>query len=512
MQAAGERAGRVCGVSGCERAARYECPRCALDYCSLECYRAHSEVCVEAFGRDADDSLRGVRASALDAKAVGAVLKREWRVERGVEFGDGKFGLTGEPGLRHWDDNGDEDEGDGEAEDANERKGDGKNAVVEEGVGVMLGRFMEHMGEEKSAALIQRLTGELERAAAETGDDVVSDTESLDEDDSAHSDFGSRLHEEHEEVGEERYHGQGFESGDDEGDELGMDRRQGLVDILEELVEDMDELDLSFEEALARLPKELAEDFQDKVRDGRISRLVPAWSPWWISEKPSDSDDGDGDSMGQNGTTERDRRLPELPRSDNLLVRVEIARKKASPLLMHNVVDVVCAYCLMMRFHNGDWRNDPITAARQLWEGSAVLSSDARPASMSDALTGATLGALRAGGVKGAAIEAVADASAVLGGRRDWTARALLDVQRALEGAAAITDDRVSRKLIRAGAQKTAFLLAWVMGQPDASFVSASRAAYSHSEHESSVHNQLEIARRAVELARAERRNLVEAV
>ena len=39
---------RVCGVCTTDFS-RYKCPRCAAAYCSLACYKRHSETCTESF-------------------------------------------------------------------------------------------------------------------------------------------------------------------------------------------------------------------------------------------------------------------------------------------------------------------------------------------------------------------------------------------------------------------------------------------------------------------------------
>ena len=56
-------AARVCAV--CTRQfSRYKCPRCAIQYCSLGCYRAHSETCTEGFYADqATEALHSTRAT-----------------------------------------------------------------------------------------------------------------------------------------------------------------------------------------------------------------------------------------------------------------------------------------------------------------------------------------------------------------------------------------------------------------------------------------------------------------
>ena len=54
---------RVCGV--CHREfSKYKCPRCALQYCSVTCFRGHSQACTEEFYADrARQELQGTRAA-----------------------------------------------------------------------------------------------------------------------------------------------------------------------------------------------------------------------------------------------------------------------------------------------------------------------------------------------------------------------------------------------------------------------------------------------------------------
>ena len=41
-------AGRVCGVCT-QRERKYQCPRCGVPYCSVDCYKAHDATCCESF-------------------------------------------------------------------------------------------------------------------------------------------------------------------------------------------------------------------------------------------------------------------------------------------------------------------------------------------------------------------------------------------------------------------------------------------------------------------------------
>ena len=55
---------RICGVCA-QQYSKYKCPRCALQYCCLACYRTHGEACTEGFYADrAREELKGTRAPA----------------------------------------------------------------------------------------------------------------------------------------------------------------------------------------------------------------------------------------------------------------------------------------------------------------------------------------------------------------------------------------------------------------------------------------------------------------
>eukprot|EP00873_Tetraselmis_striata_P002436 jgi/Tetstr1/422700/TSEL_013498.t1 len=56
---------------------KYTCPRCNVRYCSLECYKKHSERCTESFYREnAVNELRGVRAGDDQRQSMLKILRR----------------------------------------------------------------------------------------------------------------------------------------------------------------------------------------------------------------------------------------------------------------------------------------------------------------------------------------------------------------------------------------------------------------------------------------------------
>lgn len=69
-------AARVCSV--CTREfAKYTCPRCAVQYCGVACYKAHDAGCTEQFHREqVETALRASRAAPDDVAAMRDILKR----------------------------------------------------------------------------------------------------------------------------------------------------------------------------------------------------------------------------------------------------------------------------------------------------------------------------------------------------------------------------------------------------------------------------------------------------
>mmetsp|Transcript_18996 Transcript_18996/g.63620 ORF Transcript_18996/g.63620 Transcript_18996/m.63620 type:complete len:402 (+) Transcript_18996:30-1235(+) len=67
---------RVC--SSCtQQFARYTCPKCLAQYCSLACYKVHNAACTEHFyGEQVGGALHGQRAGEGDAREMRAILER----------------------------------------------------------------------------------------------------------------------------------------------------------------------------------------------------------------------------------------------------------------------------------------------------------------------------------------------------------------------------------------------------------------------------------------------------
>lgn len=67
---------RVCGVCAREYA-NYTCPRCAVQYCSLGCYRAHGSACTDAFQQERAESLRSAAAAQPNLREdMASILQR----------------------------------------------------------------------------------------------------------------------------------------------------------------------------------------------------------------------------------------------------------------------------------------------------------------------------------------------------------------------------------------------------------------------------------------------------
>ena len=67
---------------------RYKCPRCAIAYCGLDCYRAHGERCTEGFYKEqAERELRATRASESERADMADKLRR-FEAEYGEWDGD----------------------------------------------------------------------------------------------------------------------------------------------------------------------------------------------------------------------------------------------------------------------------------------------------------------------------------------------------------------------------------------------------------------------------------------
>jgi hypothetical protein len=370
MEDAGLRTGRrgLCDVGDCKIKSRYECPRCGVVYCSVACFKSHSDACVSAFRVGEQELLRGVRATEAEKKSMQEILSRMERqnAEYMGEPDEHKFpDMT--RGVRDDDDDGlfwnesdsDADSSDGSSEGAPE---DAEVEYASSGDG--------KAGETR------------ERGCTTEYDDIPA--------------------------------------GDAESDEEGDDE-----DKLEQLLEEMSHLDLDYDEALQRLPPALAAEFKKQIADGRITRLIAAWWPWWLKEqRPNDDDDDDNaDASEDEGNAAC---APRSPEAGDLEIAPAGACARAADAVLYSVLDIVAAYCLALRLVNGDWRASPAEAAKILYAASPALAADARHDDAAEALSAGRQ--KRAGSSASTWAVAGLDAAAVLqmpGG----APRALLEVR-----------------------------------------------------------------------------------
>lgn len=228
------------------------------------------------------------------------------------------------------------------------------------------------------------------------------------------------------------------------------------ADHLEQLLEELDELELDYDEALARLPPALANEFKRQLADGRISSLVSAWRPWWLREtlenpavenvkEPAEDDAG---------VTEGIADAPRCPAAVDLELAPSIAYDRAADLVVFSVIDVLVAYCITLRRLNGDWRASPTNAAKMLSSLSAALTEDARHEDTRDALSAVVQ--RQSLPSSAACIAAASDAAAVMripGG----IPRALLEARDILSAASR------KGKMLRMS-KKVGFLLSYSVG------------------------------------------------
>jgi hypothetical protein len=114
-------AARVCGVCT-TRFAQYKCPRCAVAYCSLGCYRSHGEQCTEAFFKEqAQRELRSMSASDEQAQGMMRTLQR---------FEDQQHGTTPWASEAGVEEDGDEAEAESRGEGECEGEGEGEDEEV----------------------------------------------------------------------------------------------------------------------------------------------------------------------------------------------------------------------------------------------------------------------------------------------------------------------------------------------------------------------------------------------
>jgi hypothetical protein len=98
-------AASVCGVC-LKEYSKYKCPRCAMHYCSLGCYRSHSESCTEGFFQEQTQA--SMRADKPPAEQQLDMLRKLKRLEAGDEDADSSggssIGSSGDESDEHGED------------------------------------------------------------------------------------------------------------------------------------------------------------------------------------------------------------------------------------------------------------------------------------------------------------------------------------------------------------------------------------------------------------------------
>ena len=342
----------VCRV--CHRAyAKYTCPRCHTRYCALACYKAHDARCVESFHGDAlGDAMRGLVVDDDEKKKMAALLRA---YAPGTDAADG-------PSARA-------------------------------------------------------------RSSASSGDDEVSSSSERGGDDDA---FGERATGGH----KKSARGRG-------------DARDAARCALSSA--NLRKLNRGEALTLADLSPETMRAFERAARTGELSHLVEPHVPWWtrasardiklrrdgtsvvapvVVDEPESRRRGDGLAASPSFSPPEalSSDAPPPPIEDTPLVPLhallvpDAKRAGPSPALRWHALDVLAAYTLATRAHDGDWRADPLAAARDLVAFSPTLAAaadtTARASGASRTLADGAAASLEAKEKKAAALAASLPTSA----------------------------------------------------------------------------------------------------
>ncbi|XP_054277793.1 zinc finger HIT domain-containing protein 2 [Macrosteles quadrilineatus] len=113
------------------------------------------------------------------------------------------------------------------------------------------------------------------------------------------------------------------------------------------------------------------QQFEELLRSGDVSQIVPHWQPWWLfkEEKKLVTD---LDTVNQ---------APELPSNipkllENIQPLSKLSKVSPSPCVRWNVVNILAAYSLTARIFNGDYLDSPQEAGTTIVSLSKNLSSN----------------------------------------------------------------------------------------------------------------------------------------
>lgn len=469
-----------CCVGDCNKNAIYKCPRCELFYCSVACYRCHSKTCVKEFSQQATRQLRGQRVSEDERKRFNMLLHRN-KTDSG-EVPDFFVEQTDTPQVP-------EPNISLSSESESESESDGGDAAT------LLTSLMDELSDEGKNALFTALhkamidnSNRQEKRAARGRRSMMSQSTTNYDGPSERVGVANR-----DLPGEKT---KKFQNSSLQTTLMQRDREncsdkvvendEDIAETLQDVLDDLDHGLIDCEQALSRLPPTLADDFQSRVRDGRLGDLVKVWQPWWTNGN-DENDDHDESAIAT---------LPERPNEDLLSVATESARRIAAHnSVLNGVCNVLVSYCFMQRSMNGDWRGDCLTSGRKLWENSVVLGSDGRPTSIEESVRAAYGAIMSEGQTRIMGLQAVRDVATILGGGRDWVSRSLYDAANVLR---AVIDEKECKlhKIVRRGVKKLHFYTAWALGEDSECFIRTARSVASLAERMDFAPTETSVARK----------------
>ncbi|CCI42853.1 unnamed protein product [Albugo candida] len=174
----------------------------------------------------------------------------------------------------------------------------------------------------------------------------------------------------------------------------------------EELLDNFENLQLKLHEngqvKYEDLTEAQKEEFLHAVRKGEISKWIPCWEPWWMMSSASylqktqmkrnaqiqeigckSSQVNESEDNSLNELVMESQRFPtvlftrhdseEMPDLMTSLIR---GHKEPSKFLRYHLVDMIYAYCLIMRRYNGEWHPTPLDAAEDVY---AICTSFSDP-------------------------------------------------------------------------------------------------------------------------------------
>jgi hypothetical protein len=316
----------VCRV--CHRAyAKYTCPRCHTKYCDLACYKTHDPRCVESFhGDNLGNAMKGLRVEDEEKRRVTVLLAKY------------------APG------------------------GDSSRGGV---------------------------PGETSGGSSETSSSESDESEEEDWD-------GDGL-------------GDGFEtkSGETKKNEKNNKRKNNARCVLS--AANLRKLAAGETLVLADFTPDTLSKFERAARTGELSHMIHAWVPWWTSCSARDvalarngsamvevrwvksyghsvrtNQDGDGNEDGVVGdeTDKSNDDEPQIPAppDEPLPPLASLLPPNVAPsaALRWHVLDVLAAYACVARVCDGEWRENPLSAARDLLAFSPTLAESAKGRGVGD--------------------------------------------------------------------------------------------------------------------------------